>query len=308
MRPPECQLQLAQVLKAGVEDPHQDVHDRALLYYRLLEHSPDEARRVITSEQGTALGSFAETHNTDLLDGLFDEFNTLAVLYQKPSYTFTDSARDNASTEMKQDMLGADVPLAEAERPLPVALDAAETDLLGEELREDATPASATDPLGPSYTAPSADALAQLLDMSAGSSDPFASSSLAPPSLQLHPQPVLDAATFQRKWGALAGSADTSSVMEGAANSLALVGVAPVKQAMLAHSIQTMASGGQAPQFKFFLYGQPAGEGPSGAHILVELVVNTAARQATMTLKSDAHQALHGPFIEKVKSILAGVL
>jgi hypothetical protein len=61
-------------------------------------------------------------------------------------------------------MLGADVPLAEAERPLPVALDAAETDLLGEELREDATPASATDPLGPSsYTAPSADALAQLL-------------------------------------------------------------------------------------------------------------------------------------------------
>jgi hypothetical protein len=31
-----------QVLKAGVEDSHQDVHDRALLYYRLLEHSPDE--------------------------------------------------------------------------------------------------------------------------------------------------------------------------------------------------------------------------------------------------------------------------
>ena len=57
---------------------------------------------MITSEHGTALGSFAETHNTDLLDGLFDEFNTLAVLYQKPSYTFTDSAHDNASTDMQQ--------------------------------------------------------------------------------------------------------------------------------------------------------------------------------------------------------------
>lgn len=33
-RPPECQLLLGSVLSASASDSHQDVHDRALLYYR----------------------------------------------------------------------------------------------------------------------------------------------------------------------------------------------------------------------------------------------------------------------------------
>ena len=33
-RPPECQLLLGGLLAAGVQDENQDVHDRALLYYR----------------------------------------------------------------------------------------------------------------------------------------------------------------------------------------------------------------------------------------------------------------------------------
>ena len=33
-RPPECQLLLGSVLLAGSSDGNQDVHDRALLYYR----------------------------------------------------------------------------------------------------------------------------------------------------------------------------------------------------------------------------------------------------------------------------------
>ncbi len=33
-RPPECQRLLGAVLAAGAADPNQDVHDRALLYYR----------------------------------------------------------------------------------------------------------------------------------------------------------------------------------------------------------------------------------------------------------------------------------
>ena len=34
-RPPECQLLLGSVLASAAADPNQDVHDRALLYYRL---------------------------------------------------------------------------------------------------------------------------------------------------------------------------------------------------------------------------------------------------------------------------------
>ena len=33
-RPPECQALLGTVLAAAVADQNQDVHDRALLYYR----------------------------------------------------------------------------------------------------------------------------------------------------------------------------------------------------------------------------------------------------------------------------------
>ena len=33
-RPPECRAMLGAVLAAGLNDAHQDVHDRALLYYR----------------------------------------------------------------------------------------------------------------------------------------------------------------------------------------------------------------------------------------------------------------------------------
>eukprot|EP00976_Prorocentrum_cordatum_P106937 1194554-Prorocentrum_minimum.AAC.2 len=58
-----------------------------------------QARRVIVCKRGSALGSFAETHNSDLLDRLFDEFNTLAVLYQKPSFTFTDLSPPSSTSQ-----------------------------------------------------------------------------------------------------------------------------------------------------------------------------------------------------------------
>eukprot|EP00240_Pyramimonas_obovata_P000618 CAMPEP_0118943262 /NCGR_PEP_ID=MMETSP1169-20130426/37958_1 /TAXON_ID=36882 /ORGANISM="Pyramimonas obovata, Strain CCMP722" /LENGTH=566 /DNA_ID=CAMNT_0006888471 /DNA_START=40 /DNA_END=1737 /DNA_ORIENTATION=+ len=135
-RPPECQRLLGKVLEAGVADSQQDVHDRALLYYRLLQYDVKEARRVIVCKRGDALGSFAETHNSDLLDRLFDEFNTLAVLYQKPSFTFTDLSPP--TTASQQDMPTA--PETPTTQPATVSLDAAQTDLLGEELREDALP------------------------------------------------------------------------------------------------------------------------------------------------------------------------
>ena len=40
-RPPECQLLLGAVLSAGASDGNQDVHDRALMYYRWAESSSD---------------------------------------------------------------------------------------------------------------------------------------------------------------------------------------------------------------------------------------------------------------------------
>ncbi|GBG88693.1 hypothetical protein CBR_g48222 [Chara braunii] len=86
-RPPQCQSMLGAALKAGIHDSHQDVHDRALLYYRLLQEGVGLAEKVINPKK-QAVADFAESQSSEIKDRIFDEFNTLAVVYQKPSYMF----------------------------------------------------------------------------------------------------------------------------------------------------------------------------------------------------------------------------
>lgn len=62
--------------------PPQDVHDRALLYYRLLQQGADVAQKVINPEK-RAVNEFAETQSSEAKDRIFDEFNTLSVVYRQ---------------------------------------------------------------------------------------------------------------------------------------------------------------------------------------------------------------------------------
>jgi vesicle coat complex subunit len=99
-RPPETQSMLGRLLAAATNDlTSQDVHDRALLYYRLLAADVHAARRVVLGEEkegereelgrAVVLGAFAEERDmTSLREKLFGEFNTLAVVYGKPSAQF----------------------------------------------------------------------------------------------------------------------------------------------------------------------------------------------------------------------------
>merc|ERR1719254_346788 len=78
-RPPEMQHMLGRLLqKAICETSHPDVRDRALLYYRLLEHSPEEARRVICAPK-EVVEEFQEELDAEGRDRVFDEFNTLST-------------------------------------------------------------------------------------------------------------------------------------------------------------------------------------------------------------------------------------
>eukprot|EP00959_Pyramimonas_sp_CCMP1952_P106079 2218019-Pyramimonas_sp.AAC.1 len=88
------------------------------------------------------------------------------------------------------------------------------------------------------------------------------------------------------------GVAQVTPLPETAANALTLAGVAPVKQAMLASSIQTMASGGKVPQFKFFFYAQPAGEEREGAHFLVEVLADTSTKTVNVTVSASSLASL----------------
>lgn len=65
----------------------QDVHDRALFYYRLLQYNVTVAERVVNPPK-QAVSVFADNQSSEVKDRIFDEFNTLSVVYQKVSLFF----------------------------------------------------------------------------------------------------------------------------------------------------------------------------------------------------------------------------
>jgi len=84
-RAPEVHDMLVVLFKhllADVSDT--DLHDRAMFYYRLLRKDVYECARVMAA----APSALAEDDNMLLRDKLFDEFNTLSVLFNKPSEQF----------------------------------------------------------------------------------------------------------------------------------------------------------------------------------------------------------------------------
>ncbi|KAM3350074.1 hypothetical protein ACQJBY_022712 [Aegilops geniculata] len=104
-----------------------------------------------------------------------------------------------------------------------------------------------------------------------------------PPALALNSKPVLDPATFQKKWGqlALSFSQECSLSPQGAAS---LMNPQSLIRHMQSNYIQCIASGGQPPNYKFYFYGQKAG---AAAFYLVECIVNTASAKAQLKIKAE---------------------
>ncbi|CAJ1333733.1 unnamed protein product [Effrenium voratum] len=87
-RPPEVQKMLGRLLQKAIQEcTHPDVRDRALLYYRLLQVSPEEARRVICAPK-EVVEEFQEEMDADLRDRVFEEFNSLSTVYKQPASKF----------------------------------------------------------------------------------------------------------------------------------------------------------------------------------------------------------------------------
>eukprot|EP00898_Chlorokybus_atmophyticus_P000521 jgi/Chlat1/146/Chrsp1S03236 len=319
-RPPECQYMLGTMLEYGCQDSHQDVHDRALLYYRLLQHNVDTAAQVINGPKDAVL-QFLDDQSGELKDRLFDEFNTLAVVYRQPSY---DLAAAKARVQEEEE--------AQQAR----AIDLPENSLLRPEEREDDVKAGALSPnangKGGDYAAP----LAALLDsfppapsvstpptasttappLSAAASSsplddllggfgalglPSAAPALAaapappqkPPALMLSPRPVLDATTFQKKWGALP-LATTLGARLPSTPALSAATTQDIIKHMSASSILCIASGGQAPNYKFYMFAQNADQ---SSLFLVELLMDRSTATATAKIKAENASTV-GPFGE----------
>jgi AP-4 complex subunit beta-1 len=90
-RPPEMQRMLGKLFSFALnETSNQDLHDRALLYYRLLSSHVQTAEAIFKTGVSAELisGMFAENMASERINALFAEFNTLAVVYGKPSVQF----------------------------------------------------------------------------------------------------------------------------------------------------------------------------------------------------------------------------
>eukprot|EP01013_Petalomonas_cantuscygni_P008866 TRINITY_DN2161_c0_g1_i1.p1 TRINITY_DN2161_c0_g1~~TRINITY_DN2161_c0_g1_i1.p1 ORF type:complete len:756 (-),score=211.04 TRINITY_DN2161_c0_g1_i1:88-2355(-) len=91
-RPPEMQRVLGSALSQAIEEnTHVEVHDRALMYYRLLRQGPEVAQRVVAADK-ELLQRPSEEENQELKDKLFEEFNSLSVIYGLPASRFIVSA------------------------------------------------------------------------------------------------------------------------------------------------------------------------------------------------------------------------
>lgn len=289
-RPPETQKALGAALAAGLADMHQDVHDRALFYYRLLQHSVSVANSVVNPVK-QAVSVFADTQSSEMKDRIFEEFNSLSVLYQKPCYMFTDKEHQGPfgfSEEVGNLSIGGEA----ADDILPPQ--ANDGDLLLSITEKEESRDSAYSAPAPAYDNSS---LSQLSVPQSQTFDDIFGLGLSPapapptPSLKLNAKPVLDPTTFQHKWRQL----PVSLSQEGNITPQGVAAMSGSLEALLhhmqTHDIHCIASGGKSPNFKFFFFAQKADDQPSSSNFLVECVINSSTCKAQIKIKADDQTA-----------------
>ncbi len=89
-RPSEMKPVLSRVFELSLEDGNVDVHDRALLYYRLIEYNLNQAKAVIAGPKDP-IDAFV---SIDEPEELMHEFNTLSVVYGKLASSFVVLERE----------------------------------------------------------------------------------------------------------------------------------------------------------------------------------------------------------------------
>ena len=100
-RPAEMLPTLKYIMKRALEDSSIEVQDRALLYYRLMAYDVKKAKVIVLGAKNPVTAEYPEEKNYDTQDRVFDEFNTLSVVYGKPSIEWLDSHLTNISLDVE---------------------------------------------------------------------------------------------------------------------------------------------------------------------------------------------------------------
>ena len=298
-RPPECQRMLGRLLKYTTEDvSNQDLHDRALLYHRLLKSSPKLAQMVVGGTSATISDQlvFCEDDDEPIRKALMTEFNTLSTLYGKTS--------DNFIAPEYQVKLVLMPEYKEEEMPANLSNDIPS----GDDFMQPAPPVTNIPavtpqpaPSNPSATA----AVADLLDFGGPSDEPPLQPTPAPtPTLNLTPNVTMTGDTYQSIWGANAEAASLLIPLKQPPSNI------PQTEQTLANSgIYTMASGELPTEFKFFLYAQDL---DTEQFLLLQAVFRKDAADLNVVIKiSDGNDADNkikaNLLIDVVKNSLQGI-
>lgn len=312
-RPPELHKMLGKLLQDATEDvSNQDLHDRALLYYRLLRSSPKIAETVIGAATSTIPleRGFAEEEDFETRAELMEEFNTLSILYGKVSENFIAEEYQVKYTLMPDDHISStpattSTPTVADESNNIASLQAKldETALLEEVATKEALAASlaqsdsnipAVTNIPPPVPAPVAD----LLDFMDSPSAPVHVPESAPSSTVTYEQGFsMTSDEYQGIWG------DTSDFKEVTFPINKQAVTTDIEKILVNENIYTMASGELPNELKFFLYCKDN----THSVYLLQAVMSKAPLplQMALIIKTKGSNANADILAEKIKALLA---
>lgn len=251
LRAPEVQHMLGRLLAKTTNDvSSQDLHDRALLYYRLLKSGADTQTIETVVRTHTTIPErvkFSEEDDDEMRAELMEEFNTLAIIYGKPSVNFVAPEYQVKYVKMPE------------EHPLGSGSDVAS---LGSANNRPNPAVGHSDP-GASQAPPAVSVAAgdvDLLGFGSGPPSPAPVSAAPTPSSQL----VLDAGAtltgdaYQSTWTSIPDASATVSAVSLAGLPTS---TGEVEAALSERNVKVMASGELASEFKFFFYARDASNG-----------------------------------------------
>ena len=105
VRPAECLPLVKNILAHAIKDQDHILKEKALLYAKLLQGLGAEGTRQLVHLPALPSGVTATNASQELQDILFDEWNTLSVIYGEPSSTFI--AESKIKRSFSADSLGA---------------------------------------------------------------------------------------------------------------------------------------------------------------------------------------------------------
>jgi Beta2-adaptin appendage, C-terminal sub-domain len=294
----------------------QDLHDRALLYYRLLQCDPAAASDIInhisssSSSSGcntSASTAFAEERDTAVQDAVFAEFNTLAVVYGEASDAFTQPRYRvkrcrPAVWHSAEDKLAQELSDLGVSPPLPPATSSTSTDaayLLSGSTAGSSAAASLPHHQQQQQQQQQSQQLIDSVDLLGMHDDSSANNrssntavhangtSSSSSELVLEQGAVLASGNFQQLWGQLGDGVLTEAVLNTVPAHTAAVEAAAARC-----GLRTMASGDKPDTLRFFFYGQGStgAAALTGTH-LVQCTVYKATRRLEVLVKSTASDA-----------------